>query len=214
MRTVDLREGRDPASLGAEVGEVLERGGLVCLPCSGRYRIVADLENADAVLALLQAKGRVKTAPALVFVESEDAVARVADEVDPAALQLAARFWPGPLTLRVHAGGELPAKVVKQLGGKKSRLGVRVPEDALVRRVLRAIDRPLLVSSANRQQKSGESSAAQIRKNFGSRVDLFLDGGDLSPGPSSTVIDYVDGRAIVEREGAVSTEAITARAAG
>lgn len=207
MKTIALRDVADPMSLVGEVSRVLKGGGLVCVPCAGRYRIVADLENEAAVMRLMQAKARVKTAPALVFVDGVDQLARVADHVPERVRQLADAYWPGPLTIRVSPNDNLPRKVLKQLGGNKVRLGVRVPLDDLMLAVTSEVGSPLLVSSANRQKKAGESSPAQVRKTFANRVDLFIDAGDLQPGPKSTVVDVSGERLMVEREGAISLAA-------
>jgi len=186
------------------VARVLTDGGLVCLPCTGRYRIVTNLLDQDAVFRLMQAKGRVKKAPALVFVRDIDQIAAVTDGLPDRARELAEAHWPGPLTIRVSPGGELTSKVVKQLGGRKAKVGVRVPNDPWMQGLLEQVGVPLLVSSANRPRKAGESSPAQVRRTFGRWLDLFVDAGDLEPGPSSTVVQ-VDGDAVtVERPGAIA----------
>lgn len=203
MKTIRLSDAANNAALAQEAADVIRDGGLVCLPCSGRYRILANLEDTDAVIQLMQAKGRVHTAPALVFVPGPETIPRVARDVDPRALRLAQRFWPGPLTIRVQPSDDLPDAVRKQLGGRKSRIGVRVPGDAFARAAIVAGGIPVLVSSANRERKSGESSPAQVSKTFGRQVDLFIDGGDLKPGPPSTVVDVIDGEIVIERAGAI-----------
>jgi len=205
MKTLTWSEGGDPTHLCEELAAVIESGGLVCLPCAGSYRIVADLTNADAVMALMQSKSRVHEAPVLVFV-SNDAKVQNAGHADPQALHLAKQLWPEPLTIRVKPHPDLPGKVLKQLGGKKSKFGVRVPADGLMRALVDKVGNPLLVSSANRERKSGESSPAQIRKNFAARIDVFVDQGDLKPQAPSTVIDIKDGKVVVERQGAISAE--------
>jgi L-threonylcarbamoyladenylate synthase len=214
MRTIKWTEAADPQGLCDEVRETLVGGGLACIPCGGRYRLLADLTNEEAVLALMQSKGRVREAPALVFISGEDELGRVAAEVEPLALALARRLWPQPLTIRVKPNPDLPAKVLKQLGGARGRIGVRVPSDALARAILARVGRPLLVSSANREHKAGASSPAQVRKTFGARVDVFIDRGDLVPEAASTVIDVRDGAIVITRAGAVSAEVIQAAADG
>ena len=64
MKTVRVDDATDQGTLSGEIAAALQNGGLVCLPCGGRYRIVADLTNADAVGLLMQAKGRSRAAPA------------------------------------------------------------------------------------------------------------------------------------------------------
>ena len=121
---------------------------------------------------------------------------------------MARELWPQPLTIRVQPHSGLPSKVLKQLGGTKSKIGVRIPGDPLARTIVSIMGKPLLVSSANRERKAGDSSPAQVRKTFGGRVDVFVDKGDLKPEPLSTVIDVVDGKVVVERPGAISEQTL------
>jgi len=208
MKTIQLKNETERESACSHVARVLQGGGIVCLPCNGRYRVIADLGSTDAVMRLMQSKGRVRKAPALVLIDSEAALKQVAAEIDPLALRVARTVWPMPLTIRVKPSDGLPRKVLKQLGGAKSKIGVRIPSDPLMRAVVDRVGRPLLVSSANRDRKSGAQSPAQVRKTFGATVDLFVDRGDLQPGIISTVIDVRDGELVVEREGSLSEAAL------
>lgn len=210
MKTIVGSESSTDPGLVRDIAAVLDGSGLVCLPTGGRYRIIADLTDEAAVLELMQTKRRVQRAPALVFVDSLSMVAQVTDELDPLAKVLAQAFWPGALTIRVTPRESLPSKVLKHLGGTKSRVGVRIPSSSLAREVVALLGRPLLVSSANLESKGGDSSAAQVRKNFGARVQLFVDQGDLKPGPASTVVEIVDGRVVIDRDGAIDAERLEA----
>jgi L-threonylcarbamoyladenylate synthase len=211
MKTLPLARLReDPAGL-EEVVAVLGRGGLVCAPCTGAYRILADLTSEEAVSRLLQSKRRTGRAPALVFVADQAMLARVAGEVEPVARRLVEALWPGPLTILFRPHPELPDGVVKQLCKQTGKIGVRVPADPVAQAIVEGFRRPLLVSSANREKRAGAGSAAQVRKNFLGRVDLFVDAGDLKPQPASTVVDVVAGRPVITRPGALA-EADLARA--
>jgi len=206
MKSVRLAEARDRAALCKEAAQTLARGGVVCLPCGGRYRLMADLGNAEAVLHLLQSKSRTTGDQALVFVPDEGHLCRVAGEVPPRALELARRIWPAPLTLRLSPHPDLPRALVKQLGGGRARIGVRVPTDSLARAVVMALGAPVLVSSANREHRTGETSPAGVRRTFVHHVALFIDAGDLVASPPSTVVEIVDGEVKITREGAVPPE--------
>jgi L-threonylcarbamoyladenylate synthase len=208
MKTIPVRKIEDDPKLAAEISAVLEGGGLVCLPCGASYRIVADLTSAEAVTRLLQSKRRTQKAPSLVFVQDQKMLAMVTAEICPLRRKLMSAFWPGPLTIRFQANPELPERVVKPLIKANGKLGVRIPDHALLGGVLRAFGRPLLVSSANPESRKGSSSPAQVRKNFLGRVDLLVDAGDLPQVPASTVVDVVDGAIAVTRPGAISQEQI------
>lgn len=210
MKIIPLRDAEaGPAELD-ELVRVLAEGGLICLPCGGSYRILADLGNEKAVTRLLQSKRRTRKAPSLVFVGDRDMLPSVAADIDPLVGQLTERLWPGPLTILFDAHPDLPRRVVKQLCKANGKLGVRVPEDGPARQVVRRLGRPVLVSSANKESKAGAGSPAQVRKTFRAQVDLFLDAGDLAPGTSSTVVDVREGQLVVTRPGAVSQDQIDA----
>lgn len=211
MKTIDLRNDSGD-HIYNEAAEVLRSGGLVCLPCNGRYRILADLWNKSAVMELLQSKRRVRKAPSLVFVADEAMLEETVDGVDATSHKLIESFWPGPLTILFDPHPDLPRNVSKELSRANGRLGVRVPDDELVRGVVRAFGGPVLVSSANREKKPGETSPAQIRRNFGNRVALFLEKGDLADQGHSTVVEVDDGQVRVTRAGMLDENAVLAGA--
>lgn len=214
MNILKLRDVSDHGEVVEQARRVLERGGLICVPCNGSYRIMCDLTDEGAVMRLFQSKRRVGKAPSLVFVDSEATLRAVADSVEPAALELTRRFWPGPLTVLFEPHPDLPRKVTKALSKANGKLGVRIPDDGLCQQITQAFGGPLLVSSANREKKHGESSPAQVRQTFLGRVDLFVDAGDLREEPHSTVIEFDAGELRIVREGSIPADAFTAGAAG
>jgi L-threonylcarbamoyladenylate synthase len=142
-----------------------------------------------------------------VFIHEEKAIWKVAARVPGAARKLARQFWPGPLTLLVEPHEELPTQLTRQL--ETNRIGVRISDSPLIREIVSSFGKPVLVSSANRQRKAGASSPAQIRKNFMSKVALFVDAGDLQAGATSTVVEIdAEGAITVTRPGTISAEAI------
>jgi L-threonylcarbamoyladenylate synthase len=215
MRSIALRDtGSWPVEAFTEAAELLRQGRLVCLPCGGTYRIAADLGDRKAVLRLFQAKRRTREAPTLVFVSDPEMLGDITPSVDPLTEQLIREYWPGRLTVMVEPELDLPRKIVKQMCKKRGRIGVRMPASIVARGVVSAFGGPLLVSSANIEKKQGAYSAAQVRKNFFSSVDLFFDADDLASKPSSTVVNVQDGLIKVIREGAVSEAEIAATTAG
>ena len=210
VKTYKIDSSSQLSDLAKEAADVIREGVVVCLPSAGRYRLFADLLNNDAVMRLMQAKSRIKTAPALVFVSDASELDQVAEEVPELARKIANDLWPQPITIRVKPNSDLPRNVLKQLGGTKVKLGLRTPEGELAHEVVKAVGKPLLVSSANRQTKAGESSAAQVSKTFGPHIDLFINNGDLKPEGASTIVKIVNNAVVIERLGAVD-EATIAR---
>ena len=209
MRTIQLQEMMGPEFIN--VKSCLESGGLVCIPCRSSYRIVADLTNPKAVNALLFSKHRTTKAPSLVFIPSYGDLKSVASNVPAKARKLAQALWPGELTIRLAPNEEaIPAPIVKTLTKAGGKLGVRVPSEPWLLKLLKELGRPLLVSSANRERKNGASSPAMIQKNFISHVGIFVTAGDIPDSLPSTVIDFVDGEPVLKREGSLPRERIDA----
>jgi len=210
LRTIPFPEISQNPQNYKEVGAVLEQGGLVCVPTPSGYKLLADLSSPKAITAMLQAKRRVKNAPALVFVPDATWVDRVVDSVSEDAARLMRGLWPGPLTLLFKAGEGIDPKVRKPLTKAKGWLGVRMPEDEVSLGAVKAFGRPVLVSSANLADKGGAHSVAQIKKNFGRTVDLLVDLGDITPAPRSTLVDVSNGSPRVVRAGAIGEDRIAA----
>lgn len=210
MKTIKTESSAETESYVDEIAQTLERGGVVCMPCGGRYRLLADLYDADAVLSLMQAKRRVSKAPSLVFIADDSMLDLVADPVDESAKKLMKELWPGALTIRFKASDEIPRKVRKIVTKATGKIGVRVPEEALLRLVVKRLGRPVLVSSANRENKSGETSPAKIRQTFFGRIALFVDAGDLAKTHGSTVVDIKKGKVKIIRAGHVPEDKINA----
>lgn len=214
MKTISLSQQGLTTEILTQINETLEEGGLVCIPSPSGYKLLADLQSPQAVVSMLQAKRRVKNAPALVFLPDESWVDKVADNVTVDARKLMGQFWPGPVTLLFKANDDLHPKVKKALTKAKGWLGVRVPEDDLTLAILKNFKRPVIVSSANLAKKAGANSVAQVKKNFGRTVDLLLEKGDIAPGSNSTLVDVSSGEVSVIRAGAVAEEEILSALAG
>jgi L-threonylcarbamoyladenylate synthase len=162
---------------------VLRSGGVVLLPTDTVYGLAVATGVPGATARLFTLKGRDRDVPIAVLVaDAEQAWSVAADPVPEAARTLAARWWPGALTLVVRRD---PAWAV-DLGGDATTVGVRCPDDDLVRSLCRAVG-PLATTSANRHGQTTPATAAEAAAGVGG-VDLVIDGGRL-PGVPSTVVD-------------------------
>lgn len=210
MRTIELQEMMQGSEF-VNVRSCLDAGGLVCLPCRSNYRIFADLTNPKAIHDLLLSKHRTAKAPSLVFIPNYKALKKLVTHIPPEAKILAEKLWPGELTIRFEPNPDvIPSVILKSLPKSGGKIGVRVPSEPWILRLLEDLDRPLLVSSANRERKNGATSPAMIRKNFMSHIDIFVNAGDIPASLSSTVLDFQDDKYIIKREGSISHTRIDA----
>lgn len=194
IQNVDPRS-PDPAAIG-EAAALLAAGGLVVLPTETVYGLVADPRNPSAMRRLFEAKGRDAAKPVAWLVAGGTDWAAVGAAMPDAARRLAARWWPGPLTL-----------VLECAGGTQ---GFRWPDHAVPLAVIRRLGRPLAATSANRSGDPDARTAAVAAAALGAHADLILDGGPVTGGTPSTVVRAVGGRIEVLREGAIRTPDIMA----
>ncbi len=161
-----------------------------------------DRESVNNLIAL---KGRPPNKPFLLIISSSDMITRLGLHLTTYASRLAARFWPGPLTL-VLPGGE--KRVPDQLRGPEGGVAVRWTPHPGLARLVQAYGEPITSTSANRPGVPPATNAQTIIDQWGDAVARgslhVLDGGQLSESAPSTVVDCTGRNPRVIRPGAIS----------
>lgn len=196
----DVRAALDRAA------EVLARGGLVAIPTETVYGLAADARDAEAVAGIFRAKGRPATNPIIVHVADVAMARSLAANWPPVAEAIAARFWPGPVTVVVPRGPQIPDLVTA--GGPT--VGLRCPDHRLTRRLIADARMPLAAPSANRSEAVSPTTPHHVLEGLGNRIDLILDGGPCRAGIESTVIDCTVSPPRILRPGPLSRAAVEA----
>ena len=195
--------------LGADIAHaarVLTDGGLVAFPTETVYGLGADATSAAAVARIYTAKGRPSTHPVIVHLASADELGAWTAELSDAARALAARFWPGPLTLIARRG----PRVQDAVTGGAPTVGLRVPSHPMALALLRAFGRGVAAPSANRFGSVSATTATHVVQDLGDAVDYILDGGACAIGVESTIVDVSGAHPALLRPGGVPREAIEA----
>jgi L-threonylcarbamoyladenylate synthase len=195
----------EPAAL-ERAAEVLRAGGLVAFPTETVYGLGAHALDPAAVESIYRAKGRPSYNPLIVHVADAGAARRLAGEWPEAAERLAARFWPGPLTLVVPKSPGIPDLVSAGL----PTVALRVPAHPVAHALLRTAGIPLAAPSANRSTEVSPTTAEHVRRSLGDRVGLILDGGPCPVGIESTVLSLSGGVPTVLRPGTISIDELRA----
>ena len=196
----------DKAAL-AQAADALRAGRIVALPTETVYGLAARADSADAVAAIYRAKGRPDFNPLIVHV-SDLAGAEALALMDDRARQLAAAFWPGPLTmvLPLRADAPLAAAVTAGL----PTVAIRCPAHPVMRAVLAESGLPLAAPSANASGGVSPTTAAHVAASLGDRVGLIVDGGECRAGIESTIIALrADGGWQILRPGPITVEDLT-----
>jgi len=181
--------------------QVLRAGGLVAFPTETVYGLGADASSAEAVARLYAAKGRPVDHPVIVHFSSPENAFEWGREIPQAARALAARFWPGPLTLILKRSPKAKDFVT---GGQDS-VGLRVPSHPVAQALLREFDGGVAAPSANRFGNVSATTAAHVIEEL--EVEYVLDGGPSEVGIESTIVDLTSGIALL-RPGRISREEI------
>lgn len=186
--------------------QVLRAGGLVAFPTETVYGLGADAASAQAIKKLYAVKRRPADHPVIVHFATADRAFQWAREVPPAAKILAERFWPGPLTLILKRSALAKDFVT---GGQDS-VGLRVPSHPVAHALLTEFDGAIAAPSANRFGHVSPTTAAHVREDLGSDVDLVLEGGPSEVGIESTIVDLSGPRPVLLRPGRISKDEVQA----
>jgi L-threonylcarbamoyladenylate synthase len=182
--------------------EILRKGGLVAFPTDTVYGMGALAFDGKAVESIYVAKMRpIEKAIPVLIADAAD-MEKVGMDIPEVAYQLAARFWPGPLTCIVPKKPTLPEAV-----SATDTVGVRVPDHEVARAILRAAG-PMAVTSANISGQPSPSTAQEVLAQLGGRIDLIIDGGITPGGVPSTLVDCTGEELKILREGPISMEEI------
>ena len=184
--------------------EQLELRRVLAYPTETVYGFGGAIDR-DSVEALVRLKGRPKGKPFLLLIAGSDMLAKLDLRLPSFATNLAARHWPGAITL-VLPGGE--RRVPDALRGPEGGVGVRWTSHANLQRLIRAHGEAITSTSANRPGVPAATSSREIREQGGgaiaSGVLRVLDGGTLQPSQPSTVVDCTGRAPRVIRPGAIS----------
>jgi L-threonylcarbamoyladenylate synthase len=183
--------------------DAIEAGDLVVLPTDTVYGLAADAFKADAVQRLLDAKGRGRDMPPPVLISVVESLDALATDVPEDGRKLCQEFWPGPLTVICHAQGSL----MWDLGDTQGTVALRVPDHENTRELLSRTG-PLAVSSANLSGQPAALDVYDAEAQLAESVAVYLDGGEVTGGQPSTIVDLTGEVPHVVRIGALSMEDI------
>jgi len=187
---------------------ILRAGGLVAFPTETVYGLGADAASEAALKKLYAVKRRPPDHPVIVHFASADDAFEWAREVPEDAGRLAARFWPGPLTLILKRSSRARDFVT----GGQDTVGLRVPVHPVAQALLCAFRGEeggrrfsgVAAPSANRFGRVSPTCAAHVREDLGDDVELVLEGGASAVGIESAIVDLSRGHAVLLRPGAIS----------
>lgn len=183
----------------------LRGGGLVAMPTETVYGLACNAANPDAVVRLYEAKGRPRFNPLIAHVASMEMAEQEA-VFSPLAREIAAKFWPGPLTMVLPVASTCTVSDIARAG--LDTIALRMPAHPGARALIETFGKPLVAPSANRSGHISPTTAQHVKEDLDGKVDLILDGGPCERGIESTIVSFVGERPVLLRAGALETSVL------
>ncbi len=190
----------------SRAAELLNQGQVVALPTETVYGLAANALDPQAVSRIFEIKGRPAHNPIIVHISSLELAKRCVTEWPVMAEKLGRAFWPGPLTLVLPRAKAIPDIVAAD----GHTVGLRWPSHPFIQAVIRQCDFPLAAPSANPANRLSPTNAEHVRKYFGDRIPLIVDGGQSHVGIESTVLDLSVSPPRLLRPGMIHEQALLA----
>jgi L-threonylcarbamoyladenylate synthase len=187
-----------------EAVQALRMGELVAFPTETVYGLGANAADPAAVAKIFAAKGRPPDHPVIVHLDSPRFLHRWVSHMPPLAERLAAKFWPGPLTLILPKADNVNDIVT----GGQDNIGIRVPSHPLAQQLLTAFGGGIAAPSANRYGRLSPTKPEHVRDEFGDAIRVVLDGGESQIGLESTIVSCIDDRVGLLRPGFITRSQI------
>jgi L-threonylcarbamoyladenylate synthase len=198
----------DQGAIDRAVREI-NKGRVIGVPTDALYVLVADPLNLHAVGRVFASKGR-ETVRSLPLAISDTLMAEdLARELSSRFYILARHFWPGPLTIIVHAAAKVPLKVT----GNTGRLAIRQTKSKVLNAIIDKVGYALIATSANISGQPTVQTGIELFAAMDTRIDLVLDGGTCV-GPGPTTVDITEPYWKIIKEGAISEKDIAERLRG
>jgi tRNA threonylcarbamoyl adenosine modification protein (Sua5/YciO/YrdC/YwlC family) len=187
-----------------QVAEVLRQGGVIIYPTDTVYAFGCDIFQQKAVDRICHLRGLNPQKARLSFICKDIAeMSEYTPQIDNQTFKLLKKNLPGPFTFVMKSGNKLP----KILKNRKKTIGIRVPDNNIVRDILEELGHPMLTASLKSDDEILEyfTDPYDINEDFKKRVDIVIDGG-IGGNVPSTVVDCTSGDFEVLREGAGELE--------
>lgn len=179
--------------------ELLNNGQVVGVPTETVYGLAASLSHPEAIRKVFSLKGRPAKNPLIIHLYEAKQILNYIKEAPIGFKELAAAFWPGPMTLVLPVDVEVVPAIVR---ADLHTAAFRVPEHEMARQLLK-MSGPLVMPSANLSGSPSSTSREHVEKDFGNEFPV-LDGGECRKGLESTILFFDKARWVIVRQGALS----------
>ena len=188
-----------------EAGSILKNGGLVAFPTETVYGLGANALDEEAAKKTYAAKGRPSDNPLIVHIARLEDLGAIVESVPLIVDEIAAHFWPGPLTMIFNKNEKVPLETT---GGLET-VAVRMPDDEIARELILAGGGYVSAPSANTSGRPSPTTAQHVAEDLSGKIEMILDGGSVDIGVESTILDMTVTPPMILRPGAITKEMLS-----
>ena len=208
MKTEMIKIDRDDMDLREmkRAGEILKKGGLVAFPTETVYGLGGDALDETAAHRIYEAKGRPSDNPLIVHIADMEHLYKIVKYVPESARKLAEAFWPGPLTMIMDKSDAVPHGTT----GGLDTVAIRMPSDTIALELIRQGGGYVAAPSANTSGRPSPTTAQHVYEDLQGKIPMILDGGAVTIGLESTIVDLTEEIPTILRPGYISLEMVQA----
>lgn len=185
-----------------EAGELLTAGALVAFPTETVYGLGANALDEKAAAKIYAAKGRPSDNPLIVHIADMESLDLITKEIPKAAVKLAEKFWPGPLTMVFQKSDAVPYGTT----GGLDTVAVRMPSHPIALEMIRCGGGYIAAPSANTSGRPSPTLAEHVAEDMDGIIPMILDGGAVGIGIESTIVDLTEEIPTILRPGFITKE--------
>ncbi len=198
---LDFRNETDYSKL-KEPAQIIRNGGIVVFPTETVYGIGTNGLNENSIKRLYEVKQRPLNKPISLLVNSIEMIEQITQNISELEYKLIKKFMPGPFTIILKKKDIIP----NILTANGDTVGIRMPENKTALKLIEYAGVPIATPSANISGKPSGTDLEIIMKDFKENVDYFIDGGKSKIGVASTIVQVIDGKPHILREGSILKE--------
>lgn len=187
-----------------EAGKLIKEGKIVIFPTETVYGIGTNGLDEKAVRKLYEVKQRPLNKPISLLVANIEMVNMIAKDITETEYKIMKNFFPGPLTIILKKKEIVPNIVTAD----KDTVGIRMPRGEIARKLVKLAGVPIAAPSANISGEPSGTNLQEIMRNFEGKVDYCIDGGNSELGLASTIVQVINEKPIILRQGSITLEQI------
>ena len=186
---------------------LLAKGQLVAIPTETVYGLAADASNKKAITEIFKVKNRPTNHPLIIHFSDVNDIFEYVINVPDYFLDLANKFWPGPLTVLLHKS----ERVISEITGGSNKVCVRIPNHPLTLSIIRELGSPIVAPSANDFGRISPTSAEHVMADMNGKIAAVVDGGNCDVGIESTILDLTTEEPTLLRPGGYDLSELEAK---